>query len=448
MQTKVQVLFSKKHQKMESFGVSGAWWAQLVGGWKNAEEIAELLFSKEKGIGITNYRYNIGGGSMVNGKSCFSCQDRGAESFDKPDGGYDWSRDKNAVNMMKLAVKHGADEVVLFVNSPPVSMTINGKAYCSRPGAKNLAPENYLKFTKYCLDVTEHFVDEGLPVKYLSPVNEPVWIWCESNGQEGCHYMPRDVKKLFKVFAEEIEKRQSLKAVKLAGTECGDLRWFNKSFSRAVLSDEKVRRNLDSVDFHSYFLHPVKPFFSDRVAYLKRYKKFHEKHYPGIKIKMTEWTHMEGGRDYGINSALVQATTMFEDINYADVTSWSHWVALSYVDYNDGIIYFDQDKKTYEITKRYYAFGNFTKYIERDSVRLEVEQADKDLKILCFENGKKYTFIVINNTDTNKQICLSDFGGEAKIITTSADKNLAEATANSKSIAIDKKSVNTIIIGG
>ncbi len=445
MATKINIT-DKAHQTMESFGASGAWWSQIVGGWENADEIAELLYGKDNGIGLNNYRYNIGAGSINNGVTSFHNKDRATESFDTLDG-YDWSRDKNAVNMMKLAVKHGVDEVVMFVNSPPVSMTINGKSYCSKPGAKNLSPENYRKFATYCLDVCEHFIDEGIPVKYLSPVNEPVWIWSDPNNQEGCHYMPRDVRRLFLVFAEEIEKREKLKNVKLSGTECGDIRWFNKSFSRAVLNKKEIRKHLDSIDYHSYFLHPVKPFFSNRIAYLKRYRKWHNIFYGGISLKMTEWTHMEGGRDYSINSALVQANIMFEDINYADVTTWSHWIALSRYDYNDGVIYFDENKKTYDIPKRYYSFGNFTKFIERGAVRYEANCKDKDLRILLFKKDKKNVFVIINNAESRKEISIDGFS-DGKMYITDDKRNLEKTNINAEHIELSPKSVNTVVFKG
>ena len=67
----------KTYQTIESFGVSGAWWAQEIGGWEEPDEesglpkrerIAELLFDREKGIGVSCYRYNLGAGSKQSGK--------------------------------------------------------------------------------------------------------------------------------------------------------------------------------------------------------------------------------------------------------------------------------------------------------------------------------------------------------------------------------------------
>ena len=58
-----------------------------------------------------------------------------------------------------------------------------------------------------------------------------------------------------------------------------------------------------------------------------------DKNYPGVPIKMSEWTHMQGGRDYGIDSAIVTATVMHQDFTELGATSWQHWIAVSEVDY-------------------------------------------------------------------------------------------------------------------
>ena len=222
----------KVYQKYEGIGASGAWWAQIVGGWTNTDDngeevrnvISRLLYSKENGIGINIYRYNIGGGSAQSGNGVYSDFARRAESFDTDDGKYDFSRDANAVYMMKQAVRDGADEIILFVNSPIERLTKNGWAHLKKNQAfrTNLSRKNYSTFADYCLDVTEHFVKEGLPVKYLSPINEPFWIW--TGGQEGCHYSPRQVGQVMCCFARKLRKRKTLDSVKLSGVENGDIR--------------------------------------------------------------------------------------------------------------------------------------------------------------------------------------------------------------------------------
>jgi O-glycosyl hydrolase len=55
---------SDRHQTMEHFGASGAWWAQHVGGWEDdaRDRVARLLFDRDEGAGLSLYRYNIGAG--------------------------------------------------------------------------------------------------------------------------------------------------------------------------------------------------------------------------------------------------------------------------------------------------------------------------------------------------------------------------------------------------
>lgn len=444
------------YSHFEGFGASGAWWAQEVGGWTHTDEISgltvrdrisELLYSKEKGIGLRTYRYNIGAGSAHSGAGDIGNPLRRTESFDAGDGKYDFSRDKNAVYMMKQAVKDGADEIILFVNSPIERLTKNGLSHLGKHQIMrdNLSKKNYKAFATYCLDVTEHFINEGLPVKYLSPINEPIWIW--NGGQEGCHYSPFSAANVMKVFAEEADKRPSLVNLKLSGVESGDLRWFNKSYTKALMKYEYVRNRIDSVDVHSYCLPlpvPVKG-FNDRIAFVRRFRKWLDRKHPDLPVKMSEWCHMQGGRDKTMASALVTADTIYNDISILNVTSWQHWIAVSEVDYCDGLIYINLPEKTFEMTKRYYVTGNFSKYIPYRSERVEISCDDKELKLLAFTKNEKTIVIAINDTKKEKSISLPETDRDVMAVVTDCNNNLAEKTVIAHNIILTPESVTTII---
>lgn len=451
----IKINDEKFYQTISGFGVSGAWWAQTVGGWTGIDEksglekrerIAQLLFDDEKGIGISCYRYNLGSGSKNSGKGRYRLESRRAESFDISDTEYDWSRDKNAVWMLKEAVKNGVDEIVLFVNSPPERMTKNGLGYQSYAGQTNLQRKNYKRFVKYTLDVAEHFINDGIPVKYISPVNEPVWFWTEK--QEGCHYRPWQVKNVMCAFVDEMNKRPAFKDVMISGAENGDIRWFNKTYCRIMLGNKKIKSKVDSIDTHSYFTHLPIPIIekkvNDRIAFMKRYRKFVDRHYPNMQIKTSEWTHMKNKRDYGMDSALEQAKIMFEDLTILNVTSWQNWIALSDTDYCDGLIYEFDDTQNFELTKRYFAFGNFSKFVKKGSVRIDALSDDKDLKIVAFKNGNNTLLIVINPTEYEKEITLSNEKSCGKMFVTSDSDDLAEYDVTLNNIKLQKRSVNTI----
>jgi O-glycosyl hydrolase len=212
---------SIQYQVMESFGTSGCWWSQYVGGWEKEyrdtgipvrDYIAMLLFDKEKGIGLTSYRYNLGAGSAESGNGTYWDNHRRAQSFETSPGVYDWSKDANAVWFLKKAVELGVPEIILFNNSPLERLTISGKAQVDKGKKENILPENYDDFAKYDMDVTEHFISEGIPVKFISPINEPQWDWFE--GQEGCHYEPSKIAGVYRAFLEELQSRPALACVK------------------------------------------------------------------------------------------------------------------------------------------------------------------------------------------------------------------------------------------
>ncbi len=387
-------------------GASGAWWAQYAGGWTEPdpasgmpkrERIAELLFSKEKGIGLDIYRYNLGGGSAESGKGTYVDRWRRAEAFLAPDGSMDFTRDKNAVDMLRLAVRYGASEVVFFVNSPPEAYTKNGMAQLGKYQIlrTNLARKRIPDFVNYCLDAVEHFQKEGIDVKYLSPVNEPLWLW--NGGQEGCHYSPRQVLRVLKAFAAEIDRRR-LTGLRLAAAENGDIRWFNKAYTRACMKDPAVRKKLDGVDVHAYCIpQPFLPaFLNDRVSFLRRFRRYLDRRFPGVPVQTSEWTHMRGGRDAGMDSALETAKVMWEDFSILNVTKFSHWLACSHYDYCDGLLYLDPDAHTFTPTKRFYVTGQFSKYVPLGARRFEVSSSSDAVRCLGFLKDGKETLILIN----------------------------------------------------
>lgn len=449
-------------QTMEGFGASGAWWAQVVGGWTQTdansglpvyERVAQLLFDKEKGIGLTCYRHNLGGGSQNSKSSVFQQTCRMAECHLKNDGTYDWSRDENAVRMLLSCVKNGCDEVVLFCNSPPEKYTTNGKSCLDKAGKTNLKRKHFAAFAEYLVTVTKHFLALGVPVRFVSPVNEPVWVWTEKNGQEGCHYHPWQVWELLRVCADKFKEADI--GVLLSGAENGDIRWFNKTYTHIMLRDKKIRAASDGVDVHSYFLPSgirlgiIKRLFDERLVFLRRYRRWLDRHYPTDKVRVSEWTHMQGGRDYGMDSALVQAQTMLDDICILRACAWQNWIAVSNVDYCDGLLYIDIEKPGFEFTKRYFAFGNFSKYIPVGAKYCAVKTDGEAIKAAAFVKDSKTVTVAINTSKQPQETALSQFAGQTvKMIVTDADRDLQESDVAAERIVLPPRSVVTLIAGG
>ena len=432
----------QKYQTIEGFGASGAWWAQLVGGWPEPtrQEIIKLLYSKTEGLGMTTYRYNLGGGSKESGKGNYWCPRRRASDFLKPDGSCDWSRDAEAVWCLKEAARNGADEIILFVNSPPERWTVSGMAQAKIPFKANLRRKHEVDFTRYVLDAAEHFLAEGIPVRFISPINEPFGPWsAKLSGQEGCHYWPRGVRRVMRLFAREMDKRSALDGVLLSGAENNNLRIMNKTYTRAVMNDPAIRGRLDGIDIHGYNDIPL---LKNLKGAKRRFRGYMDKKYPGEKIRMTEWTEMRGGRDCGMESALVLANEVFEDLSVSNAVSWQLWIAVSEYDFCDGLIYIDAEQQTFDIPKRYYAFGNFTRFIPRGSVRVAIENPSDAMDALAFITPEGKHVAVLRNP--GEELLISLGKGAAEMYTTDETRNLAQEKVDLKELALSARSVCTI----
>lgn len=55
------------YQRIDNFGASDCWTMQKLSSWSlsSRERVADLLFSQSNGIGLSCWRFNIGGGTNV-----------------------------------------------------------------------------------------------------------------------------------------------------------------------------------------------------------------------------------------------------------------------------------------------------------------------------------------------------------------------------------------------
>lgn len=461
--SRIKVNEEKTHQTWESFGASGAWWSQYVGGWDKPyrdeevpvrEVLAKLLYDKEEGIGLTSYRYNLGAGSMDSGKGTFWDKWRRAESFETAPGVYDFTKDANAVWFLKEVTKLAGDEldVVLFCNSPIERLTVNGMAHMTENGPKsNINPENYDDFAKYVYDVAEHFVAEGIPVTEISPINEPQWDWY--NGQEGCHYEPQQVADVLEVFVEEIGKRsETLPGIKVSAPESGEWGGRTKEYVDAILTRPELKEYFDTIDCHSYWT---------KKSTKEEFARWFNTRYPGKKLRTSEWCEMVNGYDYTMDSAFVMADVIYDDLTELDVVSWQLWVALAPGNYHDGLIYINQGNHEYKPAKRLWGYGNFSKFIRPGFVRVDAECPYLDIynmKTVAFtgtndEDREQLVLVMINREDEkNIQLALSETGKytEYEVYTTNEELDL-EMTANGEytedqAFTVQGESIVTIVL--
>lgn len=432
---KISLKNAQKMQTLYGWGTSACWWSQYCADAETQAKIADLLYGDD-GLRLNIYRYNVGGGTDE-GNCRLSNPWRKTESFmlfdrETEEVKWDFSKDKNAVDMMKKCLETGnIDTLILFCNSPHYSLTATGQASGSLLyNTCNLPKMNYRCFADYLLTVARHFMDEGLPVKYISPINEPQWRWGGSYvWQEGCHYETEEIIELYHIFAEEILKRRM--DIKLYGPESGNMIDKTPVYLEALTNDPVIMQVMDIFAYHSYH--------SDNAPE-ERYKfkkELADKH-PELRFDMSEWCELPNKSHTGdFKGALITARIIGQDIIYGGAESWTSWVAVNHFaikddgnDYCDAPIAANQDFSQWYVAKRYYGFAHFSKYIPVGSRALDIglrPTADSnDFNAFAFETPTGKTVLVIVNERENTTVQLDGDYNKMKIILSDRKNELNE----------------------
>jgi len=390
----VTIDIARQKQTIHGFGASDCWTVQFIGQWplKKRKAIADLLFetgldrkNNPKGIGLSIWRFNLGAGSSrrENIQSVW----RRTDTFLSEDfKHYDWSRLPGQRWFLKAAKQRGVQQFDLFVNSPPINMTKNRKAFCdANSGSTNLSAEKFTAFASYLVDVLKHFHDEeGLTFAYVSPVNEPEWDWVAPE-QEGCRYDNPDMFLLVYVLCGEIRRHGLPTRILLPESGQIDYLCQNKTnrlnyidYFFGASGDANIRDMLGNrLCGHSYFTD------TPETGLVVKRKRLAEKlfQYPNLEYWMTEYCILgdEGrGRDLGIDPALHVARVIHYDLTVAQASSWQWWLGISVYDYKDGLVYADKDFRNgnFYDSKILWVLGNFSRFIRPGMKRVAVSRSD------------------------------------------------------------------------
>ncbi|MDR0731231.1 MAG: hypothetical protein LBF63_06140 [Treponema sp.] len=383
-----------EYQEMEGFGASDCWVGNWVGqNWAEdtKEQIAEWLFSQDfdeesgnpKGIGLSQWRVNLGGGSYEQGAAgkigtidplrwerraeCFlkgttAAEVTSAASAAEPSNRYDWEKQAGQQYFFRKAKDLGTEILIAFSNSPLFPWTKSGTAnnvalnstspdgsgkYTRLGTSANLKDDCYDDFAGYLADVAEYFAAEGYPFDYISPINEPQWDWNEDK-QEGTPWTNGNITNLVKELNTAIQSRTSISAkTKImipestrwddltrnesgASQKYGQLdAFFNPANTATYVGNLPSVANL--IAAHTYWTH-------DTDAMLKSYRipVKTKADALGVDVWNTEWCVLGNGEGFSASSAsayeiaLYMAKLTHSDIMVTGVKSWAFWTAMDY----------------------------------------------------------------------------------------------------------------------
>ena len=168
---------------------------------------------------------------------------------------------------------------------------------------------------------------------------------------------------------------------------------------------------LDVFAYHSYGS-------DDNVSEKAEFGKWAKENIKTPRFDMSEWCELPCKNDTkSIESALIMARIIGEDLIYTGVDSWSAWVCANQWDnavrdgkcFSDGFIVAKDDFSDYYVAKRYYAMAHYSKCIPNGSKSLDIGfNTSRGFSVFAFErtDGKK-VIIAVNNSKANRRLNLT-----------------------------------------
>jgi len=483
-------------QTIENFGASGAWFSEGIGKYwpdEKKERMAELLFSKgfdahgnPNGIGLSAWRFNIGGGTAEQGDSSgIATAVKRVEGFLLPNGTYDWSKQQGYMWFVKKAANYGVKDLIAFSNTPPVQFTKNGLGFKTQKDFEaNLSADKFDDYAGFLATVIARFKKEGIKFNYVSPVNEPQWDWSNVFGrmnQEGSPWHNKDIYKITTHLDSALSAKRLNTKILLP--------------EAAMLTALYEGRGHASRQINNFFS-PDSPFYVGKLKNIKQVVAGHsyftdngdtnivtvrsKVRDTALKYKIPFWQseysmlgdgYKEGrkGRISAIDCALFLSKIIYHDLVIANATAWQLWNV-----WEPGNPQFDtryylialksnplNTEGDFTITKNLWSLGHFSRFIRPGMQRIVTSRGDglsdiqaaQDVMLSAFGSRTQTVIVAINYTSAHRTITL-DLKGIKKlrlikqfVTTADASDNLKPYPLNTiDNITLKPRSLVTIVI--
>ncbi len=485
---------SNTAQTIENIGASGAWFSEVAGKyWADTtkNKMAELLFSKAfdqsgnpLGIGLSAWRFNIGGGSAEQGDSSgIAGSVKRVECFLSPDGSYDWNKQSGYIWFVKKAKDYGVENLIAFSNTPPVQFTKNGLGFkTEKDYTTNLRADKYADYANFLAEVAAHFDKENIHFCCISPVNEPQWDWSAPFGkmnQEGSPWRNEDIYNITVSLDSVLSARHLSSKIIIPeaailtalydgnGQAARQIQQFFSKNSPLYLGNLQHLKPV--IEGHSYFTDKGDSSIVNIRKKIKDSAAAYDVSFWQSEYSMLGDGYKEGkkGKIAAIDCALFLAKIMHNDLAVANASAWHFWNAWEPGSAEWDTRYYllalqniaDSAKGGFAITKNLWALGNYSRFIRpgmkriitRRSDNLTDVQAAETIMLSAFGSDKRLVVAAINYTVENKKISLHGIGkikaAKQYITTADSDYNMKKQDVQSiENINLLPRSVTTIVV--
>lgn len=366
-----------ERQVIDGFGGSGAFHqaANLMEYPELEQElILDLLFSQERGIGLSIVRNIIGDGGDWGGKI-----DGPTPSIEPEEGVWNWSGDEDQIWLMNEAKKRGCTRFMSTAWSPPAWMKTNNSVI--RGG--ELRPDKYQAYAEYLANYVRGYKEHhDIEIYAMSITNEPDL----STDYSSCRWTGRQLLDFIKNHLTPTLKQEGVE-VKVIMPETMN---FGEHYALETLHDPEAAQGVDIIGTHAY------DFKAMPLPVAKSLNK---------AIWQTEVSNI-GFNDGSIDDGLKYAKLLHDHMTITEVNAWLFWWLAAYKP-GEALIHLDTTYKTFNTFKRLYTIGNYSRFVRPGYIRINANSNPAtDIYVTAYKDkaSGRFAIVAINNGDEERAI--------------------------------------------
>lgn len=443
----------QRHQHIDGFGICQAFQrADLMRGSrglppKRQREVLDLLFSVDYGAGLSILRLGIGSsatGEYDNMRSIAPDDPGGPDrplrfEWDGEDGGQVW--------LAKEAMAYGVRRFFASAWSAPGYMMsegsdVGGGALSGSPSCP--AGEGHLDwrgtYARYLLQYARFYQQEGIQITDLGFGNEPDLYVFEDPDDMNYVYMrmtPADVVDFVKVIGPAIEQS----GLPLSLVSCDAMSWEQQAvYTAAVEADPEAARWVRIHAGHNYAEPAREPLPTRRATWMSEWEP---------DVKGNTWNP---GWDTGNWADGIRvAEDVLGAFTQANISAYIYWLGAS-VGGTRALVQLDGED--YQVSKRLWALGAFSRYVRPGAVRVAATSSAEDVQVVAFANPDGRIVVnLLNRAPGSAQVRFTPVCHPTHEIVesyvTDEERSLAQASAASHSTggsALDARSLTTWVV--
>lgn len=412
------------HQVVNGFGFSEAFREPVISSLPQAEiqQVGQDLFSATAGAGMSIVRFGLGGatdpGDPIQGPGDVSDQ----------------------VWLGHLAEQFGVRQFYADAWSAPAQFKTNdsldnGGYLCGVPGETCASGDARPGYAAYLAGQAKGFTEAGIPLKAVDFVNEseigPAYASMYMTPAQAANFVPYLGRALqaahlpTKVACCDAEGWLDAPATGTTPAFDG-----GQAFTKAVLSNPAAARYVSVITSHGYTSPPSVPLTSARPVW--------ESEWADFGPWDPAWDDGTSGDGFTWADDIQNALTQ------GDVSAFFYWWGASASTANSGLI--QVQGSAINLSKRYWAFAAFGRFIRPGAVRLGASSTASGLEVSAFRNADGSRVAEILNTGSAGQpVSLRGLGnGHATAYVTNEANSVTPVTGP---LTVPARSLLTVVAG-